>query len=164
MRIIADNKEEYKLMAKLQKMINGMYQQEENHAIKNVYNVIRKANIEKSYVQPGKSVEEAESDIEMYTEDKELIMAYIVTAAVNRKKLIIDYVGKDGKQSQRTIEPFSIKNGMIVSWCHEAGSWRHFKPANIQRIATTTQDFERDEIVEIVPTDAKKYAFLASVS
>lgn len=159
MRLVADTPEDYKALARCQKLITSLWKAEEPGEHKDMLKAFMNCPLEKSYEQPGKSVEIAK-DAELYTEEKELFIPYIVHAAVNRKKMAMQYRSNKGEVKNRLVEPFTWRNGSLVAFCHEAGSWRNFKPANITALAVTNHPFDRDEEVEIVASDAKDKADL----
>lgn len=164
MRLVADNKEEYQMLSRIQKVITAQFKVEKendpNSVLTQTYRKFIGTSIEKSYEMPGRSTQIANDDDVMDTDDKNLFIAYIVHAAINRKKLAIEYVSGKGDVSKRVIEPHTWRNNQVVAWCHERGAWRQFKPSMIKRMAVTSQPFDREEVVEIVATHATEYAHL----
>lgn len=162
MRIVVDNKEEYANVALLQKQVTRLFKLEKDTGSKleASYKQFINTPIEKSYEKPGESAKVANNST-MDTTDKSLFIAYIVHAAINRKKLAVEYVDGKGKQSKRLLEPFNWRNDQVVAWCHERGAWRQFKPSQMLRVAVTDETFDRSEDVEIVASHAKEMAHLA---
>jgi predicted DNA-binding transcriptional regulator YafY len=167
MKLVAENEEEYKKIARVQKVLTAMFKNEKaggSEELADSYKLFINTPVEKSWVMAGTSASIANA-ASMDTDERALIIPYLVHAAVNRKKCAIEYVDGKGKHSKRLIEPMNwaeAKSGInIVSWCHEAGAWRHFNPKNIMAVAVTEEDFDRDEDVTIVIEDAKEKAGLA---
>lgn len=161
MRIVADNEQEYKDLVRIQKVVTGLWKLEENEGLKGIFKSFMNTSIEKSYVKPGRSAAVANDHADMDTEDRELIVPYIVHAAIQKKKVTIQYKDAKGESSQRLIEPFSWRGDTVVAWCHERGAWRQFKPKQIVRIAVLDLPFDREEDVEIIAEHAKTMAHLA---
>jgi predicted DNA-binding transcriptional regulator YafY len=161
-RLVADNPQDYKRLSLLQKQVTQLYKKEKDKGtpLEEVYKAFINTPIEKSYERPGSSTEIANTNAIMETDDPTLIIPYIVHAAINRKKMAIEYKSAKGDISKRLIEPHAWRNNSVVAWCHERGAWRQFKPSMILRAAVTDQDFDREDIVEIKPTDAKEMAHL----
>lgn len=162
MRLVADTPEDYLALTLLQKQITQLFKKEKGtgSALETVYKKFINTSIEKSYEMPGQSVQNANVKAIMDTDDKDLIIPYIVHGATNRKKVAIEYRDTKGNVSKRIIEPFTWRNNQIVAWCHERGAWRQFKPAQILRVAVLDENFERSEEVEIKPEDAKEKMYL----
>lgn len=161
MRIVVDNKEEYANVALLQKQVTRLFKLEKDTGTKleASYKQFINTPIEKSYEKPGESAKVANTST-MDTTDKTLFIAYIVHAAINRKKLAVIYVDGKGNESKRLLEPFNWRNGQVVAWCHERGAWRQFKPSQMLRVAVTDETFDRSEDVEIIAAHAKEMAHL----
>lgn len=166
MRLVADNEEDYQMLARVQHQVTYWLKQEQANGgsdlLINTYKRFINTPIEKSYMKPGQSVQAANTSAIMDTEDRALIIPYIVHAAINRKKIAIEYFSDKKGVSKRVVEPFNWNGNNLVAWCHEAGAWRHFKPNNIRRIAVLDEDFDRPDEVLIVATDAKDKAGLVS--
>lgn len=162
MRIVADNKEEYADLSLIQKQITQLFKAEKGSGsrLEGVYKKFINTSIEKTYEKPGDSTKIANTNSTMDTSDPNHFIAYLVHAAVNRKKIAMEYTDAKGKTSKRVIEPHSWRNDQVVGWCHERSAWRQFKPRQIARIAVTDQDFDRSEDVEIAISDAKDMAHL----
>lgn len=162
MRIVADTKQDYMVLALLQKQMTRMYKDEKDtgSVLEGAYKSFINTSIEKSYEMPGQSLQAANVNSVMDSSDPALFIAYIVHSAVNRLKLAIEYKDAKGNVSKRVIEPHSWRNDQVVGWCHERGAWRQFKPSQIVRVAVIAEDFERQEEVMIVAGDAKDMAHL----
>lgn len=161
MRLVAETPEDYKALARIQKLVTSLWKAEEDGEHKEMLKKFMNTPLEKVYERPGESVRVAK-DADLYSEDPAFFIPYIVHGAINRKKVAIEYRSNKGEVKKRLIEPFTWRNGSLVAWCHEAGAWRNFKPSNIIAIAVTNADFDRDEEVEIKATDAKEMAHLVN--
>lgn len=165
MRLVADNKEDYKALALIQKLITQQFKQEKDtgSALEGATKMFINTSIEKSYEKPGDSVKAINNTSTMETDDPALFVAYIVHAALNRKQMGIEYRDAKGKVSKRLIEPFSWRNNQVVAWCHERGAWRQFAPKQMVRIAVTELPFERSEDVEMVASNATEMAHVIAI-
>ena len=165
MRLVADNGVEYRQLSRIQKLMVEAYKTEKENdpdgVMANMYKAFINTNIEKSYEKPGESTKVANTS-DLQTDDPSMFIAYIVMSATQRKKLAIEYKDTKGGISKRLIEPHNWKNGQVVAWCHERGAWRQFKPAMIQFMALTDEEFDRTEEIEIKATDAKDMAHLVA--
>lgn len=150
MRFIAKTKEEYSQMALLQKYMTQVFKTEKGsgskleEATKNFIN----SPIEKEYEVMSDVVKNA--DITNFETDNPLMYkAYITKAAMDKKKLAIEYKDSKGNVSTRIIEAMNWKNDQLVAFCHGRQSFRQFKLDNIIRLAITDNDIERHEDVLI---------------
>lgn len=50
------------------------------------------------------------------------------------KKLEIEYVDSEGKETKRVIKPQKIENGKIIAYCYLRNDWRSFKIDRIKKI------------------------------
>jgi len=157
MKVIAESEDDYKGLMILQNLMNQRLKEEEkidpDGPLTTALRKFNKTPIVKSWEFEGEDMKIANSSL-MDTEERDYFVPYIVQAAVNRKKLAIEYTSKGKPMSKRIIEPMNwteAKGGgiNIVAWCHSSGSWRHFNPHNMSRVAITNDDFDRDEDVEI---------------
>lgn len=158
MRLVADSPQDYKKLALLQKQMTQLFKKEKDSGstLEETYKAFINTSIEKSYERPGSSAQIANSNSVMETDDKALIIPYIVHAAVNRNKVAIEYVSGKGDVSTRLIEPHAWRGTQVSAWCHERGAWRSFKPENIKRISITDQPFDREDEVLIKASDVKE--------
>ncbi len=165
MRFVADTPEDYLAITFLQKFMTQVFKGEDDKdsALSTATKKFMNANIDKSYERPGDSVKNANIS-EYDSDEKELILPYIVMAATSRRKLALVYADTRGNQSKRIIEPFNWRNGQLVAWCHERNAWRQFKLSQIKRIAITEDGFERPEPVDIKHEDAKNPHLLSLVN
>jgi predicted DNA-binding transcriptional regulator YafY len=168
MRLVADTKDEYKQLTRLQKLFTQKFKEEKEADPDSVLTkTLRKfisTSVEKSYEMPGKSTNVANTSSIMDTDDKTLFIAYIVHAATSRMKVAIEYKSAKGDVSKRLIEPHAWRNDQVVAWCHERGAWRQFKPHMMQRVAVTSESFDREDEVLIKASDAKDMGHLVNVS
>lgn len=165
MRLVADTPDDYRTLSFMQKQITQLFKiEKENNPdgpLVKEYRKLMNAPLEKSYERPGSSVSGINQKRVMETDDRALLIAYIVQSATQRKKAAIEYRDAKNNVSKRLIEPHSWRNDQVIAWCHERNAWRQFKPSQIVRIAITNEDFDRSEKVEITLKDAKTMAYLA---
>ena len=165
MRFVADTPEDYLAITFLQKFMTQVFKGEEDKdsALSVATKKFMNASIDKSYERPGDSVKNA-NITDFDSDEKELILPYIVMAATSRRKLALVYADAKGNKSKRIVEPFNWRNGQLVAWCHERNAWRQFKLNQIMRIAITEDPFERPEPVDIKHDDAKDASLLQMVN
>ena len=77
-------------------------------------------------------------------------LAYLATlqsAIANRLLLEMDYCDKEGRATQRQVEPIGLAfynlAWHLVAWCHPRQAYRDFKVLRIQRLMATTIPFKR---------------------
>ncbi|MNO71308.1 hypothetical protein D3C76_622200 [compost metagenome] len=164
MRIGAQSEQEYKQLTLLQNLMTQRFKEERENDPDGPLTLALKAFIntplDKTWIMPDEQIQAANSAT-MDTEDHAMFIPYIIHAAVNRKKVAIEYVSNNKPMSKRIIEPMNYSRAKsggvnIVAWCHSAGAWRHFNPANIQRVAVLDEDFDRPEDVELKPEHARE--------
>lgn len=162
MRLVAETIADYQCIALLQKQITQLFKAEKGTGTKleESYKAFINTSIEKTYEMPGQSLKAVNTNATMDSDDPAVFIAYIVHAAISRKKLAIEYMDAKGNVSKRIIEPHSWRNNQVVGWCHERGAWRQFKPSQIKRVAVLDEAFDRDEEVLIVASDATEMAHL----
>lgn len=166
MRIGAENDAEYKQIMLLQNLMTQQFKAEkQNDPDGPLTNALKKfinTPVDKTWELPDEAIQAANSAT-MDTEDPALFIPYIIHAAVNRKKVAVEYTSNGKPTSKRIIEPMNYSKAKsgginIVAWCHSAGAWRHFNPANISRVAVLDETFDRPEDVELKPEHARELA------
>ena len=70
-------------------------------------------------------------------------------AIANQKKIYIVYKSEDGKESQRTVWPFTIgyftDGRILVAWCEKQKNYRHFKTNRIISLEVLNQHYTRSK-------------------
>lgn len=75
----------------------------------------------------------------------------IQKALVDYLVVTIDYTSKEGRKTQRSLEPFAIYSNqhndwVLVAFCRLRQDFRSFSLTNIDRLLTTTENFEPHKI------------------
>lgn len=161
MRLVADSSEDFKKLSMVQRLMTEAFKAEKGTGseLETAYKTFINTTIEKSYERPGEAIKKA-NITQMDTDERGLIIPYIVHAAINKKKIAVEYKDGKGNVSKRILEPFGWRNGQLSAFCHERGAWRTFKPSNILRIAITDDSFEMDGDMTIVAEDSKAMSHL----
>lgn len=163
MKVIAESEEDYKGLMLLQNLMGQRLKEEQqidpDGPLTAVLKKFNNTPIYKSWEFSGEDMKAANSAT-MDTEEKEYFIPYLVHAAVNKKKVAIEYTSKGKPMSKRIIEPMSWVNAKtgginIAAWCHSSGQFRQFNPLNMSRVAVLGEGFDREEIPEIKAEDVK---------
>jgi predicted DNA-binding transcriptional regulator YafY len=88
-----------------------------------------------------------------YQERHLAYLAPVQLALANRRVLALDYCDKQGRSTQRHVEPIGLVfynfTWHLVGWCQLRQAYREFRLARVQHLAVTERPFTNQALLSL---------------